>query len=128
MIAKYYSGYTGIYDSEIYFKKGLRLVFPEIEDIKGKESILNKLLETLYKSARCGTYHIGFSGNRVFLEDGTIYPIKFSSNETVTLNPPQLVKVVRKHFNDYILKLKDTKNETLRQNFEKRFDLDTSIT
>lgn len=128
MIAKYYEGYTGTYLSKKFFMKGLFLVFPEIRDITSREPKINKSLEKLYFGARCGTYHIGFPNSYIFLEDGTIYPIRFLSNGTVTINPHQLVKVVKRQFNEYITNLKDTNNKTLRQNFEKRFDLDTSTT
>ena len=127
MIAKYYEGYTGTL-SEPYFKKGVRLVYPETKDINKEKvkSLLEELLDTLYHGARCGTYHIGFPDSRIFLADGETDSIKFHSNGKVTINPHKLVKVVSYHFNNYIKQLKDTRNTELRQNFEKRFDMDTS--
>ena len=92
MIAKYYEGYTDTRYSKGFFKKGLRLVFSEIEDITGNAPSLNKLLETLYDGVRCGTYHMGFPDSRIFLEDGTIYPIRFLSNGKVTIKPPSTCK------------------------------------
>ena len=123
MIAKYHDGYTGL-KSRPYFEKGVHLVFPELKD---KDSHLVKdVLDILYKGTRCGLYHSGVTDNRVLLMGGEYQPITLYSNRKVVINPHKLVLVLKKHFNDYITQLKYTDNSKLRQNFEKRFDEDTS--
>lgn len=128
MIAKYYEGYTGLFESKAFFKKGVCMVFPETKDIKEKQlkSILEELLDTLYFGARCGMYHIGLTDSRILLAGGETPPIKLQCNRRVTINPHKLVQLVSYHFNNYIKQLKDASNTGLRQNFEKRFDIDTS--
>jgi len=127
MIAKYSDGYVGEESAE-YFKKGIRMVFPNASQIEEKElkSLLDDLLSILYGGARCGAYHAGFPDSNILLAHGETEPIVFHANRRVTINPQKLVLEIRKHFNDYIKQLKDTKNTTLRKNFERRFDMDTS--
>jgi hypothetical protein len=131
MIAKYQDGYVNTKEgkSRVYFKKGFCSVFAEeVENIKEEKmrSIFEKLLDTLYDGARCGMYHIGLTDSRIFLAGGAAPPIKFDSIGRITLNPHTLVKLISIHFNNYIKQLKDPSNTSLRSNFERRFDLDTS--
>jgi hypothetical protein len=124
MIAKYADGYLDMHESEPYFKKGVRMVFPESET--ANQDSVETLLDTLYHGARCGLYHVGLTYTNIFLEGGEAPPISFRSNGTVYLNPHKLVQTMRAHFNSYINQLRDVNNLDLRQNFEKRFDKDTS--
>jgi hypothetical protein len=52
--------------------------------------------------------------------------IKFNKN-SIEINPKELVRVIRTHFNHYIELLKNPNNVILRQNFEKRFNCDNSL-
>jgi hypothetical protein len=124
MIAKYNDGYLETSESEAYFKKGVRMVFPESET--ANQNSVNTLLDTLYHGARCGLYHVGLTNTDIFLEGGEAPPISFRSNGKVYLNPHKLVLPMRANFNNYITQLRDVNNSDLRQNFEKRFDRDTS--
>lgn len=123
MIAKYQAGYIDWKKSRFYFKKGMRMVFRARDD--PDQDLPEALLDMLYESARCGMYHRGLTDTRIYLAGGRP-PITFHSDGKATINPHELVLVVKRHFNSYIQQLKDTKNLKLRQNFEKRFDKDNS--
>ncbi len=122
MVAKYQAGYLGI-KSKPYFKKGVCMVFPELE--REDPNLVDMLLDTLYYGARCGLYHNGLTDTSIYLEGGRP-PITFLSDGKAIINPHELVLVVKRHFDSYIEQLKDVRNLELRQKFEKRFDEDNS--
>jgi hypothetical protein len=125
MIAKYYDGYAEIGCSESYFKKGVFLVFPEIG--KNSQQIMEDFLDRLYKKCRCGMYHNGITGGRIILTGGSGAPMIFDPLKTLLIiNPHKLVPVLITHFQDYIKQLRDPSNKRLRENFQKRFDFDSS--
>jgi hypothetical protein len=119
MIAKYQDGYLGTSESEHYFKKGIRMVFPDSQT--ADQNTVEKLLELLYHGTRCGMYHAGVTDTRIFLM-GTENPPIFFHKGKLFINPHKLVVAIKNHFDEYISQLKDVKNSRLRQNFEKRFD------
>jgi hypothetical protein len=123
MIAKYYYGYVDK-SSERYFKKGVRMVFPESKN--DKPELVEQLLDTLYSGARCGMYHVGLTDTQIFLTGEGNAALVFRSDGKIVINPHILVRVLKSHFNDYIKQLRDPKNSRLRRNFEKRFDQDVS--
>jgi len=71
-------------------------------------------------------YHTGLTDNRIFLVGGKQESITLRGDWKVITSPHKLVLVLRTNFEHYINQLKDVKNLKLRQNFEKRFDKDTS--
>ena len=118
MIAKYHHGYSGEFKSKYYFGKGVDLVFPEY---KG-----TSMSSLLYRGARCGMYHVSTTKNRqIRLEGGSIPSITYDG-EKMIINPHKLVSDLKKHFKNYIEKLRDESNSRSRHNFERRFDIDIS--
>ena len=119
MIAKYEEGYTGK-ESTHYFKKGMKSIFPESENYP-------ELLNQLYDGVRCGLYHCGQTNSRVFIDSNLEKAIGFTKHKKVYINPRNLVKDLREYLNDYVQKLRNIKNQQLRNNFQNRFDFDNSI-
>ena len=102
MIAKYCAGYIDIYESEHYFKEGVKLVFPELSSGEGQEAI-NALLLGLYRQVRCGMYHNALTHGTVELSGDIGTPIEFVSDQGwIRINPHLLVKAIKNHFYAYL--------------------------
>jgi len=121
MIAKFYDGYIGNNSSQRYFKKGIRLVFPEIQ---GKFAVNFEGIEDhLYSDGRCMLYHSGFLDGKIMITGDFPKAIGYDKEHNRSIiNPHKLPSELIIHFSNYIIDLKDTKNVILRANFEKRFD------
>ena len=124
MIAKYAEGFVGEGKSRLHFKKGLRLVFPNMslpED--------NKLLNALYDRVRNGIYHVGMTKPKVLLVDANTVPGSIGYNagrDQILIAPDTLVDDLRIHFEFFAGELRNTGNARLRARFEARFNADNS--
>lgn len=81
--------------------------------------------ELLYAGARCGLYHVGMTGKRVFI--GGNRPCMFdydSANSRLVIDADSLISAMITHFRDYTSRLRDTANLQIRSNFIKKFDHD----
>lgn len=126
MIAKYESGYIGKGQSEFYFKKGVRSVFPELK--KYPRMLVDDLLDVLYNGVRCGLYHSGFTNLKVFIRNDVKGAIGLTKQKRLIVNPELLVPALRKYLEEYIERLQAFRNAQLRKNFEKRFDFENELT
>jgi hypothetical protein len=121
MIAKFYDGYKGKYDSKKYFRKGVRLVFPSIAEISNEE--IYNLLDLLYDDCRCALYHTGFLSGRIMITGEFPAAIGFEkNNHRLIINPHRLPRALLIHFSSYINDLKNVENTMSREKFEARFD------
>lgn len=123
MIGKYRVGFIGERDSAKYFKEGLRWTFHEISDAE------IALLDTFYKSIRCGLYHIGMTLPNVYLVSGKSGSFGYqASTNILAIDPDLFVNDVRIRFDAYAKELRNPKNTKLRHAFELRFDDDANGT
>jgi hypothetical protein len=121
MIGKYRAGFVGEGDSAKYFKEGLRWTFREISDAEVA------LLDTFYKSVRCGLYHAGMTRPNVYLVSGRPGSFGFmAALNMLAIDPDLFVDDVRIRFEAYASELRDPGNAELRLAFERRFDDDDS--
>ena len=121
MIGKCRAGFVGEGDSAKYFKEGLRWTFHEISDAEVS------LLDTFYKSVRCGLYHAGMTRPNVYLVSGRPGSFGFiAAMNMLAIDPDRFVDDIRIRFNAYASELRDPKNSELRLAFEHRFDDDDS--
>jgi len=125
MIAKYYHGYTGN-KSKYYFKEGVRLIFPDLKQHPDKQAV-DQLLDDLYSGVRCGLYHYSFTSTRVFIRNDICGAIGITRQRKLLINPQILVRHLRGFLQSYVEDLRNVNNNTLRQNFEKRFDFDNRL-
>ena len=124
MIAKYADGFTEERKSGHYFKRGLQLVFPEMELPDAED-----LLSALYSRVRNGLYHVGMTKPGVVLVDPDFGPGSIAYEEeggTVAVAPDTLVEDLSIHFNGFTKALRDPADQILRTNFERRFDSDNN--
>jgi len=136
MIGKYQDGFAKLGDSEKYFKLGVYSIFPEYAQPKlptsglglsGKGmTLFDKALEVMYDGIRCGLYHSGITNGRVVVTGAIETALAFDpSTFELVINPRILVVKLKSHFLDYISRLKDPKNASLRAKFEARYNFDT---
>jgi hypothetical protein len=121
MLAKYRHGYVGRGKSVEHFKLGVRLVFPAIEP--EYEELLNRL----YARVRSGLYHTGMIQPGIMLTGNVQGSIGYNYlTHAIIINPDQLAHDLRIHFEHVATALKDPTKTALRENFEKRFDYDST--
>ena len=122
MISKYNSGFLGEGKSKEHFRKGVRLVFPEIEpEVEG-------FIDALYKGVRNGLYHIGRPGPNVIIDKNLPGSVGYNAQDNmIMVSPDQLVGDISIRFTAYAQALRNPKNIELRSNFEKRFDSDNKL-
>ncbi|MBT3339243.1 MAG: hypothetical protein HN975_19410 [Anaerolineae bacterium] len=122
MISKYNSGYLGERKSKEHFRKGVSLVFPDIEP--SAEDFIN----ALYKNIRNGLYHIGRPGPNVIFDKNLPGSIGYNSEEDMILvSTDQFVEGISLRFDSYARALRNSANTELRSNFERRFDFDNNL-
>jgi hypothetical protein len=114
-------GSAGDKESSFYFKKGVKLVFPNLENTS--KNVVDGLLNILYKDCRCRLYHAGLTSGRILLTHEFPGPIGYDqTNQSLIINPHKLPTALQEHFKSYIFQLRDKNKTVLRDNFEKRFD------
>ena len=119
MISKYNSGFVGEGKSKEHFRKGVRLVFPEIEPKA------EAFIDALYNGVRNGLYHIGRPAPNVIIETDLPGSIGFNAQDNlIILSPDQFVEDIYICFEAYARALRNPSNSRLRSDFEKRFDSD----
>lgn len=118
MIAQYRSGRSSSGKSGQFFRDGLEEVFPR--SFKPDE------MEAIYSGVRCGLYHNAMTKRRVVLSgdfpNAVNTGLDASGDIVALINPHRLSPVLVKHFQEYVAKLRDPSNTTLRSNFEQFFD------
>ena len=123
MISKYNSGFLGEGKSKEHFKKGVRLVFPDIEPEA------DDFINALYKSVRNGLYHIGRPGPNVIIDRNLPGSVGYNTQDNmIMVSPDQFVEDISIRFKAYARALQIPSNIELRSNFEKRFDSDNKMT
>lgn len=126
MIAKYRDGYDKWGQSRKYFKRGVKYVFPQLEEIDDT-ALLDTTLDALYTEVRCGLYHGGLTGKNIILTgelDGVMQVGTMGEKLILTINPHTIAPALIGHLSYYVDSLRDPNNEELRRNFEKRFKFD----
>lgn len=121
MIAKLESGHTGQGQAGANFKKGFESVFPNTPstDCHDAKTII-------WEDLRCGLFHMGQAKSRVILMHKLSGPSmtidRTGGRLFLLIDPKMFVGDLRKHFENYIARLKDTSQRELRNNFERCFD------
>lgn len=103
--------------SKRYFKYGFLSVFPELNGLTHDER--RTLIDIAYESARCGFFHSGMTRWDFFIRDNDCNndPIVFE-DEKVYIDRFKFLERVENHFVDYVSKLRDKSEVSLRTNFE----------
>jgi len=122
MIAKYEAGHLRDRDSEKYFRLGVRAVFPNLNDLNSWPSNdQDDALGLMYQSLRCGLYHGGLTEDGIAVSWNLRTALEWNGH-AVFVQPAHLALSIREHFKEFLKRLKNPTETTLRTNFEARFD------
>lgn len=123
-IAKYADGYDRAGSSKRYFVRGCRDVIERRPQRPRAPAISNKQLEGFYELARCGLAHGATLTFNVALS-ASQYGLAISTDGgKISVNPTELLRVLRGDLDKYLEKLRDVSEAQLRSNFEKRWDFE----
>lgn len=117
-IAIFLNGKDSQSKSKIFFKEGFLSVFPDLTS--KPKSIVDDLLDILYKNARCGFFHSGMAKKGILLLDHENI-ISFQ-NGNIFIDRYKFVNAIKQHFNKYIDDLRSG-NVELTNNFLKAWDI-----
>jgi hypothetical protein len=107
-------------DSGIWFKRGIKSVFPELAG--AGQAAETSILSAMWKGARNELYHSAMTKKRVFVS-GDANCLDFdAAKKRLVVNPGAVARRTITHFNDYVARLRNPSNTTLRSNFEKKFN------
>lgn len=108
MISKYISGFLGEGKSKEHFRKGVRLVFPEI----GPEA--EGFIDALYIGVRNGLFHIGRPEPNVIVDNNLPGSVGYNAQDNIIMvSPDQLVGDISIRFAAYARALRNPKNMDL---------------
>ena len=129
IIAKYKDGFAATGKSKEYFVRGCRDIIdrlPQARRQRAQTSVEDRHLETFYELVRCSLFHGAVPSLRVQL-GSSMYGLVVSDDGRLTIDPSNLLPVLRRHFDEYIRKLRDESERDIRNNFEKRWDFEASF-
>jgi hypothetical protein len=123
MVGKYRDGYVDEGKSKYYFREGAKYIFKK--SLNEDEEFYNQI----YTNVRNGMYHVGMTSSRVLLFDDIPGSVGYQqSTGAIVVSPDKFVQDLHIRFQDYASELRNPENETLRRNFEARFDYDNRET
>ena len=110
-----------------YFKAGAQAVFPFI--LNTPPDVRKKLLDTLWKDARCGLYHNSRTSCGVGLGqppngEAMAYDPKA---QKLAISPERLPPALKDHLKHYRMELLDPTKTDARRSFEHQFDKDFGV-
>lgn len=94
--------------SKIFFKKGIKFVFPNCPE---------QAIDMLYAKGRCGLFHSGMAKNGILLRDQE-QAIVFE-NGNCYIDKKKFLNAIRSNFYEYIKKIKEEHNCEAIDNFNK---------
>jgi hypothetical protein len=129
LIAKYKDGFTHVGQSKKYFLRGCRDVIERLPPARRRwaQRVEDHQLEAFYELVRCGLYHGAVPSLNVTL-GGSMYGLTISENgRQLSIDATSLLGVLRRDFNAYVEKLRDKREQTIRDKFERRWDFEANL-
>ena len=119
MFGKFARGFVGNNQSKKHFKIGFNAIYHQTCDDKSSD--------LFYAYIRNPIYHTGFVSPNVLITQSVNKPFGYSENHVLILNVRVLLNDFRESFQQYICDLRNEDNQTLRNNFEMRFDFESDL-
>jgi hypothetical protein len=119
MFGKFTKGYQGNDQSKKHFKIGFKAIYYQTYDVKSAD--------LFYAYIRNSIYHTGFVSPNVLLTQSVDKPFGYNENNLLILNVSVLLNDLRDSFYHYVGELRKKENVILRENFETRFDFESSL-
>lgn len=74
-------------------------------------------IERLWKSARCGLFHSGFTKGRVYLSYDNTQALEISPDGELCINPMLFVELVKEDFKKYVCELRENPSAAAAKRF-----------
>lgn len=111
-VEQYFVGEDSDRKSGKFFKEGVKKVFPQQK---------SAVTDLLWKGARCGLFHAGFTKEKIHLSHDDDEAIK-RDGDFIRINPRKFLDCVSEHHRKFVSDLRNPSQTDLRKNFEKRWD------
>ena len=118
--ANFYRGEDSKNNSKKFFREAFIAVFG-LSDNPNRDGAVDEL----YDQMRCGLFHTGMTREHVRISNGYPLPVSVIMNSTnkdwlvIEVNPRRMLEAAENHLSHYLMRLRDDKNTTLRDNFMK---------
>jgi hypothetical protein len=118
--AIFYKGEHSRNKSKEFFREAFIAVF-RLSD----NPLRNDAVDQLYDQMRCGLFHTGMTREKVRISNAYTLPVRVITNSTnsdwiiIEVNPRRMLEAVEDHLSSYLMRLRDERNTTLRNNFMK---------
>lgn len=103
--------------SKNFFRSGIKRIF----DLEG---FSDSQLNNFYSELRCGLFHNGMTGPNVRVDSRYDNPIEFLNNNLIKVNQRLFLDEIKNDFAQYLAKLRDETETTLRRNFDKIYNFE----
>jgi hypothetical protein len=122
--AIFYRGEDSNNKSRKFFREAFIAVFG-LSDNPMKDAAVNQL----YDQMRCGLFHTGMTREQVRISNGYALPVRVLMSSAdkgwgvIEINPRLMLKAAEDHLSHYLMRLRDDKNTSLRDNFMKAWHM-----
>jgi hypothetical protein len=110
--------------------RSAQLFYDSFKRVFGENTLDDIALKTLYEQGRCGLFHDGMTRSDVIANMELKEPIAKVHNgdaDLIHFNPEQCLVSVEKDFDGYINELKDSPEADLAKNFDKMYNIVSSL-
>lgn len=113
-----------------FFRNGFVTVF---RGHGPSDELLGRVANVLYRDARCGFFHDGMFRDRIYFGNrGLALEITLpkvdgvlqldGEIESIIIDPRRFLATINKHFTDFVANARDSKNEDVRNKFERTYN------
>ena len=99
-----------------------RVFVQSVQSIYPNENFSDNDIGNLYSALRCGLFHSGMVDGRIIVDNNFNSSLNFGG-DYIGINPEKLLLDIKKDFKNYISRLKDRNEQTLRENFDRMFSV-----
>ena len=111
--------------SKEFFREGFKNVF---NPTGPSTAAIDWAIDTLYSEVRCGLFHTGMTRGKVILSGAFDSPVSIEGDQTqqdaiLKINPHKMLDRIEVHLSDYVTRLRNPEEQTMRYNFDKAWKL-----
>jgi hypothetical protein len=124
--AIFYKGQDSRDSSKAFFRDAFKAIFPLSGD---DPALIDDAVNELYNQMRNGLIHTGMTRGKVVLSGQFLEPVRITVDMPsktilqIEVNPIKMLEVIEDHLSHYLMRLRDPKENDLRENFDKAWKL-----
>jgi hypothetical protein len=112
-VEQYIKGRESNGQSREFFRNSMHRIYPGL--------FTDAQMNDFYSEARCGLFHNGMVRGKILISLDFENSIAIPDMDTIKVNPKNFLIDVKRDFEDYLIRLKDTRNVLLREKFNDMF-------